>query len=67
MSIKLWEVFIVFFSAFSLGASAMSTVRYSDAELNKLKGYHCQPIRKVKTLEEAKTIIEAHQKRIGSK
>ena len=29
--------------------------------------YHCAPIVKVKTLEEAKAIIEVHQKRIGSK
>lgn len=28
--------------------------------------YHCAPIVKVKTLKEAKAIIEAHQKRIWS-
>ncbi len=39
----------------------------SSVKSNELQGYHCAPIQKVKTLEEAKAIIEAHQKRIGSK
>lgn len=39
----------------------------ANVESNELQGYHCAPIQKVKTLEEAKAIIEAHQKRTGSK
>lgn len=61
MKFGLMELLMVFFAAFSLGASVMSTVRYSDAELNRLKGYHCQEIQKVKTLEEAKARIKQHQ------
>lgn len=40
---------------FTIGAGVLS------------REYRCAPIQKVKTLEEAKAIIEAHQKRIGSK
>jgi hypothetical protein len=51
-----------------LASAAMSDYRFSnELKANTVSGYHCQPIVKVKTLEEAKAIIEAHQKRIGSK
>ena len=34
------------------------------AKTEGLNGYHCQPIQKVETLEEAKARIEQHQERV---
>ena len=64
MKINLWEVFIVFIAAFSLGLSAMSSVRYHDAANNKLEGYHCQPITTHSTLEDAKAKVIEYQERV---
>lgn len=50
-----------------LASAALSDYRFSnELKTNTVSGYHCAPIVKVKTLEEAKAIVEAHQKRIGS-
>ncbi len=48
-----------------LASAAMSDYRFSnELENNKVEGYHCQPIQKVETLEEAKALIEQHQERV---
>tara|TARA_R110002050_G_scaffold89012_3_gene187520 strand:- start:4748 stop:4882 length:135 start_codon:yes stop_codon:yes gene_type:complete len=41
-----------------------SMIAYEKLEDNSIGGYHCQPIQKVQTLEEAKAIIEQHQERV---
>lgn len=49
-----------------LVSAAMSDYRFSnELENNKVEGYHCQPIQKVETLEEAKAIIEQYQEGVG--
>jgi uncharacterized Rossmann fold enzyme len=55
-------VLIILVMGMFFGAVVMGSL----AKSNNITGYHCAPIVKVKTLEEAKAIIEAHQKRIGS-
>ena len=46
-----------------LASAAMSDYRFSnELENNKVEGYHCQPIQKVETLEEAKKQVLINQK-----
>ena len=49
----------------AIGCVIPLMIAYGKLEDNSIGGYPCTPIVKVKTLEEAKAIIEAHQKRIG--
>ena len=48
-------------SMFGFGVFSGVVTTNSDVMENTISGYHCQPIQKVETLEEAKAIIEQHQ------
>lgn len=65
--IKEWSPAILALLGMACGAAITAESITSSIKNNTVSGYHCAPIQKVKTLEEAKAIIEAHQKRIGSK
>lgn len=65
--IKEWSPVILGLLGMACGAAITAESITSSIKTNTVSGYHCQLIVKAKTLEEAKSIIEAHQKRIGSK
>ena len=65
--IKEWAPLLLGMLGMACGAAISAESITSSIKNNTVSGYHCAPIVKVKTLEEAKAIIEAHQKRIGSK
>lgn len=56
-------VFLISLSM-AIGCVMTSMIAYEKLEDNSIGGYHCQPIQKVQTLEEAKAIIEQHQERV---
>lgn len=48
-----------------LASAAMSDYRFnSELESNKVDGYHCQPITKHSTLEDAKAKVIEYQERV---
>ena len=65
--IKYQDVFIILsvIAASFIGVAVGNKLKMVEVKNNTVSGYHCAKIVKVKTLEEAKAIVEAHQKRIG--
>ena len=51
-------------SMFGFGVFSGVVTTNRDVMENTFDGYHCQPIQKVETLEEAKAIIEQYQDRV---
>ena len=48
-------------SMFGFGVFSGVVTTNRDVMENTFDGYHCQPIQKVETLEEAKAIVKQHQ------
>lgn len=61
-----WFFSLAIVVMWSLGFMTGYSYVLDDVKNNEVSGYHYAPIVKVKTLEEAKAIVEAHQKRIRS-
>ena len=63
---KISNLQLVLLIALSMAIGCVMTlmIAYEKLDDNSIGGYHCQPIQKVETLEEAKAIIEQHQERV---
>tara|TARA_R100000541_G_scaffold30953_2_gene39846 strand:- start:8929 stop:9135 length:207 start_codon:yes stop_codon:yes gene_type:complete len=60
MKFDLFEVVLILLAGIGIGAYLMGIATSDNIANNTVKGYHCQPIQKVQTLEEAKALIDGY-------